>query len=79
MTGQLPACRGHRLAGAPLHDAGKGRPPVLARSGYGRSASFPAADRRQTLSRWSRRGRSPDGGYVLIDAGSVMNVEIHED
>jgi hypothetical protein len=24
-------------------------------------------------------GRSPDGGYVLIDAGSVMYVEIHEE
>jgi hypothetical protein len=25
------------------------------------------------------RGRSPDGGYVVIDAGGVMYVEIHEE
>jgi hypothetical protein len=24
-------------------------------------------------------GRSPDGGYVLIDSGSVMYVEVHEE
>jgi hypothetical protein len=37
-------------------------------------AAHSAFDERKIVS-----GRSPDGGYVLIDAGSVMYVQIHED
>jgi len=37
-------------------------------------AAHSAFDERKIVS-----GRSPDGGYVLIDAGSVMYVEIHEE
>ena len=37
-------------------------------------AAHSAFDERRNVS-----SRSPDGGYVLIDAGSVMYVEIHED
>ena len=37
-------------------------------------AAHSAFDERRIVS-----GRSPDGGYVLIDAGSVMYVEIREE
>jgi hypothetical protein len=37
-------------------------------------AAHSAFDERKIVS-----GRSPDGGYVLIDAGSVMYVEIHQE
>ena len=51
---------------------------ILSDKEHGLEAAYHAAhsafDKRKIVS-----GRSPDGGYVLIDAGSVMCVEIHKD